>query len=91
MLRAFLTLLCTPLLLSAQTTTTTPAPSGPGSLPPPLPTLTGEQTATIMKQLEMLEGQVGKGRNEILAAALTKFKAAASSPSAPSARGSAPS
>jgi hypothetical protein len=41
-----------------------------------MPTLTGEQTASIMKQLEQLEQVIGKSRGEILGAALTKFKAA---------------
>jgi hypothetical protein len=41
-----------------------------------MPTLTPEQTATIVKQLEQLEQVIGKSRTDILGAALTKFKAA---------------
>jgi hypothetical protein len=41
-----------------------------------MPTLTAEQTATIIKQLEQLEGVIGKSRTDILGAALAKFKAA---------------
>jgi hypothetical protein len=73
--RLFLALLCTPLLLSAQGTN----PAVPSTVPAPapaMPVLTAEQTATIMKQLEQLEGVIGKSRTDILGAALTKFKAA---------------
>ena len=76
--RLLLALLCTPLLLPAQTTapSTVPAPAGPGTLPPPAPLLTPEQTATVMKQLEQLETQVLKNRGETLGTALAKFRSA---------------
>jgi hypothetical protein len=73
-------LVAVPALLHAQ-----PARQGPGrdnAPQPPLvaPTLTPEQTATIMKQLEALETTVGKGRGDLLGAALAKFKESLSSP-----------
>ena len=48
-------------------------------MPPPAitpPTLTAEQTAIIMKQLEQLELVIGKNRTDVLGAALTKFRTA---------------
>lgn len=74
-------LLCTPLLLPAQA----PAPAAPVGTPPAatvpltIPTLTDEQTANIMKQLEALETQIMKSRGDVLGGALTKFKAASAS------------
>jgi hypothetical protein len=78
-------LVAAPLLLNAQ-----PARQGPGQgqnrapePPPPqlvAPPLTPEQTATIMKQIEMLETTVGKGRVDLLGAALKKFREANSNP-----------
>jgi hypothetical protein len=44
-----------------------------------MPTLTPEQTANIVKQLEQLELVIGKSRTDILGAALAKFKAALAS------------
>jgi hypothetical protein len=41
-----------------------------------MPTLTAEQTAIIVKQLEQLELVIGKSRTDTLGSALTKFKAA---------------
>src|SRR4051812_40681107 len=74
-------LLCTPLLLSAQAQT--PAAPATATTPPPPaapPTLTSDQTANIMKQLEQLETQITKGRGEILGSALARFRAAMASP-----------
>lgn len=72
--RLFLALLCAPLLLSAQG----PKPPVPATQPaaPAVPTLTAEQTAIIVKQLEQLEQVIGKSRTDTLGSALAKFKAA---------------
>lgn len=74
--------LCAPVLLSAQA----PAPAAPAApsttsatAPAAGPTLTDEQTANIMKQLEALETQISKSRGDVLGGALAKFKAASAS------------
>src|SRR5580765_1326098 len=54
------------------------APATPPTSPPPPPPippevkLTAEQTAAIMKQLDNLEGVVGKNRGEILGGAMAR-------------------
>lgn len=70
-------LLCAPVCLLAQAPTVpTPATTTTG------PTLTPEQTANIMKQLEQLELQINKGRGDLLGSALAKCRAAAASEAA---------
>lgn len=73
-------MLCAPVLLPSQTPAPT-APPAPAASPAPAapPTLTDEQTANIMKQLEQIEAQITKGRGDILGTALAKFRAAAAS------------
>ncbi|WP_218280949.1 hypothetical protein [Verrucomicrobium spinosum] len=66
-MKRFLTpaLLCAPVLALCPTASAQEAPA-----------LTPEQTASIMKQLEQIEGQITKNRGDALSAALTRFRAA---------------
>ncbi|MFN0079647.1 MAG: hypothetical protein ACKVY0_24550, partial [Prosthecobacter sp.] len=59
------------------------APAAPAAETPAAPQviLTPAQTEHILKELEKVEAQIGQGRNAILGAALTKFRAAMSSES----------
>lgn len=68
-------LLCTPALAPAQTPADPVAPAPAAAAP----VLTPEQTASIMKQLEQIEGQIVKGKSELFSAALSKFRAAVGS------------
>ncbi|RBP45020.1 hypothetical protein DES53_10315 [Roseimicrobium gellanilyticum] len=68
-------MLCAPVCLLSQTPAPAPAPSTP-------PTLTSEQTANIMKQLEQLEAQITKGRGDLFGMALSKCRAGAASEAA---------
>src|SRR5687767_13850961 len=77
MLRFLLPLLCMPMLLAAQATSPAAPATAPASPPPPI--LTGEQTASFMKQIEQLETQVTRSRGEILGTALSKFRSAMAS------------
>ncbi|QIF04228.1 hypothetical protein [Roseimicrobium sp. ORNL1] len=70
-------MLCAPVCLLAQAPTVpTPATTTTS------PTLTAEQTANIMKQLEQLEMQINKGRGDLFGSALTKCRAGAASEAA---------
>jgi hypothetical protein len=72
-------MLCAPVCLLAQT----PAVSVPTpATTTTSPTLTADQTANIMKQLEQLEQQINKGRGDIFGSALTKCRAGAASEAA---------
>lgn len=66
-MKRFLTpaLLCAPVLALCPTASAQEAPA-----------LTPEQTASIMKQLEQIEGQITKNRGDALGAALTRFRSA---------------
>jgi len=60
-------------LLASNVAAQTPA------IPEPAPskvTLTPAQTATILKQLEQIESQIGQGRGSIFSTALAKFRSA---------------
>ncbi len=57
-------------LVSAQSTV--PATPPPLTLPADAPKLTAEQTAAIMKQLDALDGVIGKNRGDILGNALSR-------------------
>ena len=64
------TLLCSATaLVSAQSTAPPPPPL---TLPADAPKLTAEQTSAIMKQLDALEGVIGKNRGDILGNALAR-------------------
>lgn len=71
-------MLCTPVCLLAQTQAPAPAPSAPAAPS----ALTTEQTANIMKQLEVIEAQVAKGRGDLFSMALSKYRAGAASEAA---------
>lgn len=72
-------MLCAPVCLLAQT----PAVSVPTpATTTTSPTLTADQTANIMKQLEQLEQQINKGRGDLFGSALAKCRAGAASEAA---------
>lgn len=70
-------MLCAPACLLSQTPAPapTPAPSAPAAL-------TTDQTANIMKQLEQIEAQITKGRNDLFGTALSRCRAGAASEAA---------
>jgi hypothetical protein len=70
-------MLCAPVCLLAQT----PAAPAPATATTP-PTLTPDQTANIMKQLEQIEAQVNKGRGDLFGSALARCRAGAASEAA---------